>query len=206
MSSFRVATSYLCSTGSRLTSLLVDPLVEVPVLIQHIGDAAGHTGREVLAGLAQNHHRAAGHVLAAVVANALHNGGGTAVAHGEALTGHAGDERLAAGSTVQGHVAGDDVLFRFEGGCPLGGDTIIFRRRGPFPYSRCSRPSQLQRQAARDEGTEGCRRTHTVGGEDVIRQAAAVVAGDLAAKDGTKGAVGVGDIQPSRSGEPCCPA
>ena len=65
--------------------------------------------------MAQNHHRAAGHVLAAVVANALHNGGGTAVAHGEALTGHAGNERLTAGSTVQGHVAGDNVLFRLKG-------------------------------------------------------------------------------------------
>ena len=48
--------------------------------------------------------------------------------------------------------------------------------------------------------------THTVGGVNIIRQAVAVFAGDLAAKDGTKGAVGVGDIQASRSGESCCPS
>ena len=40
--------------------LLVHPLVEVPVLIQHIGDAAGHAGCKVLAGLAQNDDSAAG--------------------------------------------------------------------------------------------------------------------------------------------------
>ena len=34
-----------------------------------------------------------------------------------------------------------------------------------------------------------------MGGVNIIRQAVAVFAGDLAAKDGTKGAVGVGDIQ-----------
>ena len=34
----------------------------------------------------------------------------TAVADAEALTGHAGDEGLAAGGTVKGHVAGDDVF------------------------------------------------------------------------------------------------
>ena len=54
--------------------VLVDPLVEVPVLVQHIGDAAGHAGCKVFAGLAQDHHGAAGHILTAVVAHALHNG------------------------------------------------------------------------------------------------------------------------------------
>ena len=95
--------------------LLVDPLVEIPVLIQHIGDAAGHAGCKVFAGLAQHHHGAAGHVLTAVVAHALHNGGSTRVADAEALAGHTGDEHLTGGGTVEGHVAGDDVLLGLVG-------------------------------------------------------------------------------------------
>ena len=89
---------------------LVQAQVQIPVLVPDVGDAAGHTGREVLAGGTQDHHPAAGHVLAAVVAHALHDGPGAGVAHGEALAGHTVDEGLAAGGAVQGHVADDDVL------------------------------------------------------------------------------------------------
>lgn len=87
--------------GFEADRLFVHPLVEVPVLIQHIGDAAGHAGCKVLAGLAQHDDGAAGHVLAAMVADALHNGRCAGVADAEALTGHAGDEGLAAGGTIQ---------------------------------------------------------------------------------------------------------
>ena len=174
---------------------LVDPLVEVPVLIQHIGDAAGHTGRKVLAGGTQHHHGAAGHVLTAVVAHALHDGGGTAVAHGKALTGHAGDEGLAAGGTVQGHVAGDDVLFRLEGDALRRAHNDLAAGQA-LAHVVVAVAHQVQRQATRDERAEALAAgTHTVGGEHVIRQGAAVLAGDLAAKDGTKGAVGVGHVQ-----------
>ena len=45
------------------------------VFVIHVGHAAAHAGREVAAGLAQHGHRAAGHVLAAVVTRALHHCG-----------------------------------------------------------------------------------------------------------------------------------
>jgi hypothetical protein len=44
---------------------------EVAVLVEHIGDAARHAGREVAPGLAEHHDDAAGHVFAAVVAGAF---------------------------------------------------------------------------------------------------------------------------------------
>ena len=100
--------------------LLVQPQVQVVVLVQHVGDAAGHARREVLARGAQNDHPAAGHVLAAVVAHALHHGHRAGVADAEPLTGHAVDVGTAAGGAVQGHVAHDDVLTGFELGA-LGG-------------------------------------------------------------------------------------
>ena len=58
---------------------------------------------------------AAGHVLAAVVADALDDRDGAAVAHGESLAGQAADVRLAARRAVERDVADDDVLFGREG-------------------------------------------------------------------------------------------
>ena len=58
---------------------------ELARLVEHVGDAARHAGREVAPGLAEHRHRAAGHVLAAVVAGAFHHRGGAGQAHREAL-------------------------------------------------------------------------------------------------------------------------
>src|SRR3954451_3364423 len=59
------------------------------VLVQHIGDAAGHAGREGAAGAAEHHDDAAGHVFAAMVAGALDHRDGAGVTHGETLAGDA---------------------------------------------------------------------------------------------------------------------
>jgi hypothetical protein len=59
---------------------------------------------------------AAGHVFAAVVADALDDGGHAGVADGEALAGHAADVGLAGGGAVEGDVADDDVFLGLEGG------------------------------------------------------------------------------------------
>ena len=85
------------------------------MLVEHVGDAAAHAGGEVAAGAAQHDHRAAGHVLAAVVADALDDGHGAAVADGEPLAGQAVDEHLAAGGPVEERVADDDVFLGVEG-------------------------------------------------------------------------------------------
>ena len=82
----------VASTGAQLDELAVDAaLVEV----EHAGDAAGHAGREVAAGRAEDHDAAAGHVLAAVVADALDDGDGAGVADAEALADLAAQEDLA---------------------------------------------------------------------------------------------------------------
>ena len=57
---------------------------------------------------------AAGHVLAAVIADTLDDRGGAAVADGEALARDAANEGFAAGRAVERHVADDDVVFGGE--------------------------------------------------------------------------------------------
>ena len=97
-----------------LDHLVVDLAVEVAVGVVDVGDAAGHAGAEVAAGVAEHDHAAAGHVLAAVVADALDDRGGARVAHAEALADDAAEEDLAAGRAVPDHVAGDDLVLGDE--------------------------------------------------------------------------------------------
>ena len=181
--------------GFEADRLFVHPLVEVPVLVQHIGDAAGHAGCKVLAGLAQHDDRAAGHVLAAVVAHALDNGGRARVADAEALTGHAGNERLAAGRAVERHVAGDDVVLGLVGDA-LGRADDDLAAGQALAHVVVAVAGQLQGQALGDERAEAlAARADAVGGVDIIGQGIAVLVGDLAAKDGAERTVGVGDVQ-----------
>ena len=71
-------------------------------------------GGEVAAGPAEHDDAAAGHVFAAVVADAFDDRVRAAVADGEALAGDAADVRLAAGRAVERDVADDDVLLGDE--------------------------------------------------------------------------------------------
>ena len=87
---------------------------KLPVAIEHVRDAAAHARREVAPGLAEHDHAAAGHVLAAVIADAFDDGTRAAVAHGEPLARDAAQVRLAARRAVERHVADDDVLFGHE--------------------------------------------------------------------------------------------
>src|SRR6201999_4085981 len=95
--------------------LLVDVVAAVALFVEHVGHTAGHAGREVAAGGPEHHDATAGHVLASMIAHALDDGPHAAVAHGESLTGHAAEIRLARGRAVQRDVADDDVLFGHEG-------------------------------------------------------------------------------------------
>src|SRR5262245_33374636 len=80
----------------------VDLRLEVPLLIEDIGDAAGHARGEVLAGRAQDDDAAARHVFAAVIAHGLDHRVDAGVAHAEALPRQAANVRLAAGGAVKG--------------------------------------------------------------------------------------------------------
>ena len=72
-----------------LDELRVDPLL---LEVEHPGDATAHAGGEVAAGLAEHDGAATGHVLAAVVADALGDQVRTRVAYGEPLAHPAADE------------------------------------------------------------------------------------------------------------------
>ena len=148
------------------------------------------------AGFAEHHHRAVGHVLAAVVADAFHHRGGAGVADGEALAGHAVEEGLAAGGAVQHDVADDDVLFGHEG-----------RRAGRVDDELAAREAladvvvgvafERQRHAVGQERAEALAgRAGEVNLDGVLGQARRAVApGDLAAQHRAHRAVHVADGQ-----------
>src|SRR5690606_6176554 len=98
----------------------VATLGEIAGLVEHIGDAARHAGREVTARLADHNDHAAGHVFAAVVAHAFHDRHGAGVTHGEALARNAAEVAFALDGTVEHRVADDDRL--------LGHDLRFLRR------------------------------------------------------------------------------
>src|SRR5215210_3332490 len=108
--------------GHRLEQdrLAVDLAGELALRIIDERGAVGHARAEVGAGRAENDNQAAGHVLATVVANALDNRRGAAVADTEALSSATGREQSAPGRAVEDRIAGDR-LWRVEWS----------RRRGP---------------------------------------------------------------------------
>src|SRR5258707_12223306 len=74
---------------------------EAAVLVEHVGDAARHAGREVAARRPDHHHDAARHVLAAVIAGALDHRDGAGIANREALAGDAAEIDLALDRAVR---------------------------------------------------------------------------------------------------------
>src|SRR5690606_26636791 len=82
--------------------------------VEHVGDAARHAGREVQSSGPENDGAPAGHVLAAVVADAFDAGLRAAVADAEALSRAAAEERAARRRAVQRDVADQDVVLGRE--------------------------------------------------------------------------------------------
>src|SRR5947209_13380869 len=69
--------------------------------VKHVSDAAGHAGREVSSRGSQNDDRAAGHVFAAMVTDALDDRAGAGIAHREALAGDATEVGFAGDRTIE---------------------------------------------------------------------------------------------------------
>ena len=88
----------------------VAALRELGVVVEHVRDPAAHPGREVASRRADHDDPAAGHVLAAVVADTLDHRGRARVAHREALAGDAAEERAPGGRAVEHGVADDHAL------------------------------------------------------------------------------------------------
>ena len=89
-------------------------LGEVSAFVEDIGDATAHAGGEISSAGAEHDDQTVGHVLAAVVANALDHGSRSGIADREALARHSVEESFAAGRAVESNVADDDVFFRRE--------------------------------------------------------------------------------------------
>ena len=92
----------------------VAAICEQAVLVEHVGDASAHPGREVAAGGSQDHDPAASHVFATMIPDALDDRVSAAVAHTEALGRDAAEEALAGRGAVEHNVADQDLLFGAE--------------------------------------------------------------------------------------------
>ena len=180
--------------------VLVDPLVEVPVLVQNVGNAAAHARGEVFAGLAQHHHSAAGHVLTAVVAHALHNRRGAGVADAESFACHAADEGLAAGGAIEGHVADDNVLAAVVGDV-LGRIHDDLAAGQALAQIVVAVAYQFQGQSLGDEGAEALTAVAVADDmEGVVGQGVAEFRGNLGAENAAEGTVGVAHLHGDGSG------
>src|SRR5947207_14518737 len=91
-------------------------LREITFLVEYVRDSAAHTRGKVAAGFSEHNHESFGHVFAPVVADTFDDGGGPGVAYREALARHSVEVSLAAGCTVENHVANQDALRRQECG------------------------------------------------------------------------------------------
>ncbi len=174
--------------------LVVDERREHAFDVVDVRDATRHARAEVAPGRAEHDDTAAGHVLAAVVADTLDDGGGTGVAHAEALADDAADVRLARRRAVQHHVPGDDVLLGRERRVAIGAQHEVAARE-PLADVVVGVALEPQRDAVRHEGAEALPgRAAQLHVDGVVGQAhAAVALRDLGAEQRADGAVHVAD-------------
>ena len=112
---------------------MVAAALEAPVGVEHVGDPAAHPGGEVAPGRAEDDDAAAGHVLAAVVADPLDHRVGAGVPHREALAGEAAEEGAPAGRPVEDGVADDHLLLGGAGRRSANGRTATIPPQSPLP-------------------------------------------------------------------------
>src|SRR6185437_820885 len=93
---------------------------EAAIFIEHPSNAAGHASAEVLAGTAQHEHRTAGHVLAAMVADAFDDRGCAGVSNGEALAGASGSKQATGSRAVKSDIAEQDMMRALARGIAFG--------------------------------------------------------------------------------------
>src|SRR5262245_42718278 len=82
-------------------------LGEVARFIENIGNAARHAGGKIASGIADHQYAAAGHVFAAMIADALDDSNCSGIAHRKALAGNAAEITFAADSAVKHRITDD---------------------------------------------------------------------------------------------------
>src|SRR5271169_2081337 len=80
-------------------------LGEISTLVKNVGDTTAHASSKIPAAGAKHQHQAVRHVLAAVVANALDDGGCPGIANAESFACNPVEECFAAGGTVKCDIA-----------------------------------------------------------------------------------------------------
>src|SRR5580704_13094164 len=107
----------LVEQGLQIDGIQIAPLLgKIAALVEDVSNTATHASGEISPAGAKHQHDAIGHVLAAVVANPLDYGSGSGVADGKTLARNSVEKCFAAGGTVKGDIADDDVFFRREAG------------------------------------------------------------------------------------------
>ena len=91
-------------------------VIEITRFIQYISYTAAHSCSEVASRGAEYNHSSAGHVFAAMIANAFHNGCCTAVSYGKSFTCNSRDVGFASCCAVKHSISDYDVLVGFKGG------------------------------------------------------------------------------------------
>src|SRR5215469_9925040 len=137
----------------KLNHCQVTTRLERAVLIEDIGDATRHAGREIAAGASKHHDDAAGHIFAAMVAGALDDRNGPGIADGEAFTGHAAEIALAFDCAVKHRVSDDNRFFRHNARIGRRPDDQSPTRK-TLAYIIVGVAVELESDASREPGTE----------------------------------------------------
>ncbi len=165
------------------------------VFVEDVGGAAAHAGTEVFARGAEDEDGAAGHVFAAVVADAFDNSGGARVAHGKAFAGAAVDVEASACGTVEDGVAADAIFFGAELGTGRGDEGDLAAAHA-FADVVVGFAGELDVYALHEEGAEAlaCGAVEFESEGAVGQAGVAVAVGDFAGEFGADAAVDVFDV------------
>ena len=183
--------------------LLIQTDIQIVILIQHIGDAAAHTCRKVLAGRAKHHHTASRHVLTAVIAYALHHRNSAGISHAEPLSGHTVNKSLSAGGPIERNVSYYNIFLRLK---PASLRRINHQLSAGKPFSKVivAVPYQLQGESPGDKSAEALASCpaaeHPVG---ILLQIVPKPSGNLRAKDRTEGSVRIFHVHLEAAFAPC---
>src|SRR5688572_8531120 len=172
----------------------VAALLEIAVLVEHIGDAARHAGGEIAPGRADHDDDAARHIFAAMVAGAFDDGGSARIPHGEALAADTAEIALPGDGAVKHGVADDDRLLRDDAGILRGthDDAAAGKALADIVVGLAL---EVERDAMREPSAEALSgRTLEADPDRVLRQAGmAIGLGDGAGEHRPRGPVRVAD-------------
>ena len=167
------ASQHLALTIVRDRRELHQPLVALPLqlfeLVQNECNSTAHSSAEIAARAAEHDNGAAGHILAAVIADSFDHSDRAAVAHREALTRNAREKRLAGCRAIQHGVPNENSLIRDEiRGAWMAHDQASARKSLADVIVRFA--FEAKRDAARDERAEAlARRPEAAHANRVVR-------------------------------------